>query len=165
MVAVSRTLRESVSVECSRSNVHRYLMEHFASREEPPTILLRVPLADLALDREVVVRLSDLPSKPTEYAMEVRWSAKGGGPYPTFIGSLACLPENPTTSRIELEGTYTIPGGVVGKAFDAVVGQRIAVAAAQSLLQSLVTIVEKARDYERSHMLLMAPKPYPPTYE
>jgi hypothetical protein len=166
MTIGSTNLSESVSVECSASAAHRYLMDHFASRDDvEPTVLLRVPLADLALDREVVVRLSDLPSKPAEYVMKLSWSAKGGGPYPTFSGSLACLPDTATTSRIELKGTYTIPGGVVGKAFDVVVGHRIAAAAARALLQSLLSLVEEARDHERGHMLLAAPKPYPPTYE
>lgn len=66
-------------------------------------------------------------------------------------------PDNATNSRIELEGTYTIPGGIVGPAFDAVVGHRIAVAAAHPLLQNLLSILETARDYERSHMLVMGP--------
>lgn len=166
MTTVSTTLTESVSTGCSASDAHRHLVGHLAGREGvEPTFLLRVALGELGLDREILVSLSDLPSKPTEYVMELSWSAKGGGPYPTFIGSLACLPDTATTSRIELEGTYTIPGGIVGKAFDVVVGHRIAVSAAHSLLESLVSVVEAARDNERAHLLLSAPKPYPPTYE
>jgi len=164
MTAPSRIIRESICVDCSRSNAHRYLIEHFARRTaEALPILIRVPLADLALDREIVVRLSDLPSNVIDHVMHVSWSAKGGGPYPTFFGSLTCLPVTATSSRIEVEGIYTIPGGIAGQAFDAVVGRRIALTAAHSLLERLQSVVEAARDFERSHMLLNAPKGYAPS--
>jgi hypothetical protein len=164
MTTISSTLRESATVENSAAEAHRYLVTHFAPRNDVrPTVLIGIPLADLALDREVVVTLSDLPSKPAEYVMEVSWAAAGGGPYPTFIGSLACLPVGPTTSRIELEGAYTIPGGIVGQAFDAAIGRRIAVAGAHSLLRALAHIVETAREHGAAHEPVAAS--YPPSYE
>ena len=166
MTAISTTLRESVYVGCSAKDAHRYLIAHFITRNRvAPPVVLRVPVGDLALDHPVVMTLSDMPSRAGEFVMEVSWSATDGGPYPTFIGSLACLPETAIRSRIELEGAYTIPGGPIGKAFDAAIGHRIAEAAAHSLMDTLFEIIENARDIELAANPKTVAAAYPPTYE
>ncbi len=79
----------------------------------------------------------------------VRWEATAGGLYPGFRGTLAVRADDTYgTSMIELSGVYEPPLGVIGAAFDAVVGSRIAHGTARELLRSLGTPFED--QYRRS---------------
>ena len=79
---------------------------------------------------------------------KVHWTPKDGGPYPDFDGELTVrADEEYDTCVLELRGNYRPPGGVAGKAFDAIVGSRIASATAHELLNSIAREVQQR--YER----------------
>jgi hypothetical protein len=82
----------------------------------------------------------------------VRWKPHGGGPYPSFSGELtARADENYTSCLLELTGAYEPPMGVLGAAFDAMVGSRLATATAQDLLKKIGSqLVEMYREAESS---------------
>lgn len=65
----------------------------------------------------------------------VRWTPEGGGPYPDFAGEIV-LRKDSNTGRtvLELSGEYAPPLGKVGKAFDMVIGAKIAAHTARRLL-------------------------------
>jgi hypothetical protein len=107
---------------------------------------LSVPLAklgfgtSLGIDREVDVAFVPLHGHKGERhvhdELQFAWEPSGGGPFPTFSGSLKIHPLGMQT-EIVLSGEYQPPFGVVGEAFDAVIGKRIAEATANMLLEML----------------------------
>lgn len=74
----------------------------------------------------------------------VYWEPRGGGPYPVFNGTLtARADETYESSILELDGHYDPPLGTVGKAFDAVLGRRIAESTADNLLTRIASEMER----------------------
>ncbi len=107
---------------------------------------LSVPLtklgfgANLGIDRDVDVSFVPLHGHKGERLLhdelQFVWEPVGGGPFPTFTGSLKMRPLGLKT-EIVLSGEYKPPLGIVGEAFDAVIGKRIAEATAKMLLETL----------------------------
>ncbi|HEY1728362.1 MAG TPA: hypothetical protein VGG22_08325 [Candidatus Baltobacteraceae bacterium] len=107
---------------------------------------LSVPLAklgfgaNLGIEREVDVSFVPLHGHKGERLLhdelQFVWEPSGGGPFPTFTGSLKMHPVGLNT-EIVLSGEYQPPLGLVGEAFDAVIGKRIAEATAKMLLEML----------------------------
>ncbi|HTX03484.1 MAG TPA: hypothetical protein VMD07_07370 [Candidatus Acidoferrales bacterium] len=96
--------------------------------------------ANLGIDRDVEVKFVPVHGHKGERILhdelQFVWEPAGGGPFPTFTGSLRMHPLGLHT-EIVLSGEYKPPFGVVGEAFDAVIGKRIAEATAQALLDTL----------------------------
>jgi hypothetical protein len=68
----------------------------------------------------------------------VNWQPHGGGPFPSFSGTLTVRADEDYTGCIlELAGAYDPPMGALGAAFDAVVGSRLAAGTAAELLRAL----------------------------
>jgi hypothetical protein len=108
--------------------------------------------AQLSIARDVTARFEkiDDPRHLTK-PMQVEWSPAGGGPYPTFRGSLTISEdEDYGTCILTLSGEYEPPLGVVGKGFDAIVGRRIAIATARRLLAQIRDGMEAAQDAEQN---------------
>ena len=122
-------------------------------------IRLRVPLQAVglpggaALDRDVVASFD--PSKSVRtltYEKSVTWRPEGGGPFPVFRGLLSIAASTPKSSMVALEGGYEPPLGVAGKAFDAVLGHRIAEATADELLSVLCDRIEREYMLDEPHV-------------
>ncbi|MGA3036579.1 MAG: hypothetical protein ABSE64_03760 [Vulcanimicrobiaceae bacterium] len=107
---------------------------------------LSVPLAtlgfgaNLGIEREVDVKFVAVHGHKGERILhdelQFVWEPEGGGPFPTFTGTLKMHPLG-NDSEIVLSGEYQPPLGIVGEAFDAVIGKRIAEATCQVLLDTL----------------------------
>jgi len=124
------------------------------SASSPAVLQLRVDASDLgsraniSFAHDVTARFErvDDPQHLTK-PMSVEWSPTGGGPFPTFKGSLTISEdEDYGTCVLTLSGGYDPPLGVVGKGFDAIVGRRIAVATARRLLEQIRDGMEAAQD-------------------
>jgi hypothetical protein len=100
---------------------------------------------DLGLEREVRVSFATHHGHKGERLMydemQLVWEPSGGGPFPLFSGSLKLHPEGLKTEII-LSGEYKPPLGLVGEAFDAVIGKRIAEVTAETLLETIKTELE-----------------------
>jgi hypothetical protein len=116
-------------------------------------LTLTLPIGE---DRElarVVSATSERTSKDANYASRygLRWDAgrTGNGiPTPGFAGTLSVgAGEDYNETRLELEGSYEPPGGVVGRAFDDLVGRRLAHATLTGLLSGVGE--ELRADHER----------------
>jgi hypothetical protein len=132
------TLRDFTTVRCSYTVVPLRLARRFG---EQPALPLRVPVADLHVEKDVLVQLSPKPGYAGYELLDIRWEPKDGGAYPAFHGTLSIADEGAGWSRIELDGTYTPPLGVLGLAFDAAVGHRIAAATAAEFLAEIKRVV------------------------
>lgn len=97
---------------------------------------LTVPIGDLRLEKDVEIHLTPKPGYPGYQLLDVQWDPEGG-PYPSFHGTLSIGDEGGGWSRVELDGEYRPPFGMVGAMFDATLGRRIAEATALQLLLEL----------------------------
>lgn len=115
-------------------------------RAKKNRVMLAVPLKKLGLgtnfglEHEVNVNFLPLRGHKGERLLhdelQLTWEPTGGGPFPKFSGTIKMRPLSPDT-ELALSGEYQPPLGVVGEAFDAVIGKRIAEATAQTLLETI----------------------------
>lgn len=131
------------------------LEEYFERMRQPDgsaRLTLRVPLDDvkalegLSLSHDVVaVVRKGRDEQNLNDVMHIRWSPAGGGPYPSFSGTLATWTDGDAAqSAIELDGTYEPPLGEAGYAFDEAIGRTIAHRTARALLEDLAAGVGRA---------------------
>ncbi|MBV8244670.1 MAG: hypothetical protein JOZ38_01985 [Candidatus Eremiobacteraeota bacterium] len=148
------SLYQRLFLRCPYGVAQTYLQEALASAaatQERDTIRLRVPLHvdHVALEKDVVVTYS-VGHDPMHFdrPWRIHWTPLGGGPFPDFDGLLAvCADEGPDRSVLELRGHYTPPLGIVGQAFDALIGSRIASVTAREFLRQIGRRMEA--HYER----------------
>ena len=75
----------------------------------------------------------------------------GHGAFPRFVGTLKVeADEDYGTCSLAIEGAYDPPLGLLGDAFDAAVGRKIAKATARQLLRELRKMLEE--EHARSHV-------------
>ena len=140
-------LQERRVVDCPYHFARSYLEEALkplAVNQTERTITLSVPFGDgtLAKDVNVVFNVGSDPRHFDE-PWVVHWEPKGGGPYPTFDGTLVVrADETYDRSVLEIKGEYVPPLGAAGAAFDAVAGKRIAQATLQGLLRRIGAALE-----------------------
>jgi hypothetical protein len=96
---------------------------------------------DLALAHDVLVRFRkgrDAENLNDTFFLD--WEPSGQGPYPTFSGSMNVYAEtDPRGSRLEIDGNYQAPGGMIGQLFDALIGRRMARVALADLVERIAT--------------------------
>jgi hypothetical protein len=137
-------------VACPYNLAQGYLADMIGPRvSSPGSLALTLPLPGAELIKEVVVTYgAAIDPMHFDQPWSVHWKPKAG-PYPEFDGELTVrADETYASSLLELRGSYRPPGGVAGATFDAAVGNRIARATAQALLERLGTEMESryARD-------------------
>ncbi len=133
------TIREFTTVACPFDKVPERLVAHFDGGDA--ILPLRVRIGEFKVERDVEFHLKSKPAYPGYELLDVSWSPKNGGPYPTFSGTLSVGEDAVGWSRLEIDGTYKPPFGVVGAAFDAALGNRIAQGTAVELLAELKRIL------------------------
>jgi hypothetical protein len=122
-------------VRAPLASASRFLDDFFnAHREANGEAHVALKAGDLA--REALVTLT-----PAHQAGDmtprygVSWKDAQDGPFPHFNGTLVVeSDEDYGAFWLALGGTYTPPGGIGGRVFDAVIGNRIADATARGLL-------------------------------
>ena len=129
------------TVACPFEHVPDRLREYFGG--EDATMPLRVRFADLNVERDVEIHLAPKPGYPGYRLIDVTWRAAGGGPYPVFHGTLSVEEEAGGWSRLDLDGDYDPPFGLIGAAVDAAVGHRVAEATANDLLSEFKRILSR----------------------
>jgi hypothetical protein len=107
-------------------------------------VALRVELSDLTVERRADITIKHSHAYPGYEIMDISWSAHDGGLYPIFRGTLSVEEVTGNYCRLDLEGKYVPPLGFAGIVFDAVLGHRIAVAAARALLDEIRVGLEHA---------------------
>ena len=114
-----------------------------AKVSSPSSLTLTLALPGAELVKEVVVSYgAGIDPMHFDQPWTVHWKPNAG-PYPEFDGELTVrADETYASSQLELKGAYRPPGSVMGAAFDAAVGNRIARATAQALLERLGIAME-----------------------
>jgi hypothetical protein len=76
--------------------------------------------------------------------LSIAWkAAQGENLFPSMSADLALSPMTFAETRLEIEGTYRPPLAGVGKAFDAVIGHRIAEAAVHRFLNDVIEEIRR----------------------
>jgi hypothetical protein len=133
-------------VRCPFSIAHDYAEDFFADVAARGAEV-RVPLRDLVVLRRpvrmVFARRPDYEEvgRPHD-ALAVRWTA-GTHLFPDFHGTLRLRIASVDETRLTLEGAYCPPLGLLGRAFDALIGRRIARATMADLLGRLGDAMER----------------------
>ncbi len=103
------------------------------------SLTLALPVSEgKAIARVVTARTERLTSANYTSSYRIAWdsgSTPRGIPTPGFTGTLTLAAgEDYGETKLELDGSYDPPGGVAGRAFDQLVGRRIAHATLSALL-------------------------------
>jgi len=156
-------IRERMYVRCPFRKAPSYLNYYLDALAKGATgqtgvLRLTVPLADIglpggvALERDVEAHFTPVPADKSEYGTQVTaidWAPAGGGPFPVFNGSISVeTDEDYGSCSLLIEGDYEPPMGLIGEAFDATVGRKIAKATARQLLRELRQALEE--EYSKS---------------
>lgn len=122
---------ERIMVHCPYAEARRYVHDD-ALRAVP-----RIPPFVMELER------AQDPLRFDE-RLRVRWTPKAGAPYPQFDGEIVLRAERDFGGAVlELSGDYAPPFGSAGRAFDLLVGARIASATARNVLRSMAEAIER----------------------
>jgi hypothetical protein len=146
---------ERLLLKCPYVHARQYLRESLddvTAQDEPQTLPLAAPrgFVPRVLERSVVVHF-ERARDPLHFdePWRVDWTPDGEGPYPDFSGELRVRPDESYRGAIlELTGDYAPPIGAVGRAFDMVIGERIASATARALLEQIGAQMEARYDRE-----------------
>ncbi len=102
----------------------------------------RLFVAGLTLEKRVLVHLTFDPGASGGHALTIEWEPLGGGPLPSFLGTVTATPEGEAACSLTIAGRYTPPGGIAGIAFDTLIGGRIASATLTALIQQFKHSIE-----------------------
>ena len=107
----------------------------------PLRMRLRAGRDDLTLAHDVVVRFrKGRDAENLNDTFLVDWEPSGEGPYPTFSGMMNVYAEpDHRESRLEIDGNYEAPGGMIGRIFDALIGRRMARASLADLVERIAS--------------------------
>jgi hypothetical protein len=138
------TILAKQTVKAPLASAARLLQVYLQSHPQHDGGGVRIALRAHTLEAPAVVTLTPA-HRPQDMAprFTVHWEAEGDGPYPVFDGILTVEGgDDYDEFRLALEGTYRPPLGIAGKAFDLMVGNRIADRTAHKLLADIGGVME-----------------------
>jgi len=141
---------ERLFLKCPYVRAREYLreaLEAAADGKTVQTLALTAPLTFVpgTLEKNVLVRY-ERGRDPLHFdePWNVYWTPQNGGPYPDFAGEITVrADESYRGAVLELTGDYAPPFGPVGRAFDMVLGTKIAASTARSLLRRIADTMEQ----------------------
>ena len=138
------TIQTKQIVSAPLASAGRLLQIFIDAHEANPSGGVKLLLHARNLERDAIVTL--VPAhRPQDMTprFTVHWESAEGGPYPVFDGILTIeAADDYDVFKLALEGTYQPPMGLAGKAFDAVIGNRIAEQTARELLSEMAGVME-----------------------
>jgi len=163
---VRARIKENTLVDCPLHEVMYYAERYFSVHrrgQQPGVFTLSIDSTSLKIpghvearhDVKVAYELKGDPGHPD--AISLAWDPQDKI-MPKFAGVLHAERREAAHVMLILEGEYTPPFGIVGAAFDAVLGQRIASATAAALLQDIKTFIESTYGDARQTTLASSPK-------
>jgi hypothetical protein len=153
---------QAIYVDCPPQRAQAYLLSHFENsrrRHGRAMVPLTATLGSKSGAHVTVERNATATFAPStnvgglEYQVQIEWTPATNEPLPKFDGTFRVQwDEEYGRSRLVLEGEYEPPLGIVGRAFDATVGRRVAQNTVESLLETLRLEIESAyrRDFDKA---------------
>ena len=146
-------IREGVTAYCPEADLAGALeaaLRTFRRDSGEVRWTMRVPIGGATASREVVASVRYRPRENGRASVELRFGPEDSALYPHFDGQLTARALDPWNAEIAIEGSYEAPLGVVGAAFDAAVGARLARASIRRLVRDLADEVETAGMFEQA---------------
>ena len=147
-------INESIILECPPERALKYLLDHFEkSADGSGQAMLRLTAtvgpddgSHVTVNRDATATFAPASGAGgLEYQVLIEWAPTSHEPLPSFSGIFRVQwDEDYGRCRLVLEGQYDPPLGVIGKAFDAVVGHRIARNTVSTMLEQLRLDIEAA---------------------
>jgi len=159
-------IKESTLVDCPLHEIMYYAERYFSVHrrgQEPGVFTLSIDSANLKIPGGVqashTVKIAhEVKKDPAGLdVISLAWDPQDQI-MPKFTGVLNAERQEAAHSMLVLEGQYTPPLGIVGAAFDAVLGQRIASATAATLLRDIKAFIESTYESARKTTLASSPK-------
>ena len=148
------SIYQSIYVDCPPERAQAYLLSHFENARRvhgrsmmPLTATLGSKTGThVTFERDATATFA--PSTGAgglEYQVQIEWKPATNEPLPNFEGTFRVQwDEEYGRCHLVLEGEYEPPLGLVGRAFDSAVGQKIAQSTVQALLEALRVEIEGA---------------------
>lgn len=147
--------RRSVEVPITRAPdyVERYIKDVSSTGKGRIVLSVKIPLERLGFDRciEVSKAVSVFFSPSSDHKClnpltSISWQPDGNGAFPDFTGTvgLESADADGASCSLTLDGQYEPPLGLIGDAFDAIVGRHIARQTARTLLDEIAIMMETA---------------------
>ena len=143
----------NVPLERAPDYLQRYIRDIEADAAGQIVLSVRLPLERLGIERRIEISkavsvhfdaAADAASQPRRMRA-ISWEPADGGPYPHFTGAIGIRPSGGSDGCwITIEGQYDPPLGLIGDAFDALVGKHIARVTARNLLDEIAIAMEMA---------------------
>ena len=89
----------------------------------------------------------------------VAWQPADGGIYPDFYGKLWIEQDDSNAPVLVLEGAYRPPLGFAGKAFDLVIGARVASITAREFLRAIAAEMQREHAIDEARLRRPASTP------
>ncbi len=116
----------------------------------------------MTVGHDVDVEILAIRSEEDRVDIDLAWAPTGGGStLPSFTGTLHASRGDGLTTQLELEGSYRVPLGPLGRFGDGVMGNRVARRSVTDLLDRMATRIE-ARALDASTRAQVTPTPRPP---
>lgn len=143
-------VRESLTLLCPYDQAPEAAIAYLnslPSDDGTRVAVVRAKCGELLVERRVAVRLHE--PRPRHHGqgvaiMDIRWDPHDCDPRPTFTGTLTVEDGGGNFSHLTLVGRYEAPDSFSGQLFDAVLGNRIALATCRQLLDDIKTGFEFA---------------------
>ncbi|MGH7285213.1 MAG: hypothetical protein ACRELY_27135 [Polyangiaceae bacterium] len=134
-----------------------------SKRADALVATLKLHVAGFEVGKNIVIRVKHIDASgsapgnlaPEATRLAIDWEAEtNAGLFPSMRAELAVYPLSAEETQLDLRGTYTPPGGILGNAADRLVGHRMALASMHRFLDDLSDglrrELEEARDSEAS---------------
>lgn len=142
-------------VACPYTRAKELLRDRLQPLAEAGTSIaqrLSIAVHDRDLGKEVAMQCA-VAHDPMHFdePWDISWEPEVGGIYPRFHGSLSIRASDTYESaRLELRGSYEPPLGAIGKAFDSVLGKRIAELTGERFLDEIASAIEERHRAEEA---------------
>lgn len=143
MSEIHESISANVPFERIPALVRRYIATLPQNEHGEAVVNLEATIGGVVVEREALITIVPARTYPGYEIMDISWHAREDGPFPVFKGTLCAEQEDVSFCRLDLDGGYVPPGSVVGMAFDAVLGHRIAEEVARELLRTLKAAFER----------------------
>ncbi|GAC1406603.1 MAG: hypothetical protein NVSMB64_12430 [Candidatus Velthaea sp.] len=157
-------LSQRVLVPCPVNQADGHLSRYFREHGNRDGDISRLQLRAGGVEHSAIATFMKQRTSPdmiSSYA--VSWAPEGGGPYPMFTGTFKIEnADDYNAFYLAIDGSYTPPFAEAGRAFDAMLGHRIANAVAANLLADIGDFImgrfasvesDKARERAIAHVV------------
>lgn len=166
MQAISEKRCTNVPFEHASPYLEQYIRDVVSDGGGRILLSVAIPIERFGIDRRIELsRMVSVRFSPVEGGKSatrltgIWWEPDKGGPYPQFSGTIGIAPnEQPDRCAIVLEGEYDPPFGIVGDAFDSIIGKHIARTTVRNLLDEIAIIMETSYASSTAAEPLSVPK-------